>query len=493
MSHQQDNIIKHDKRLLWFGGVVAVVTIVLLMWFFSAPSVEQIIHPEPPQNQTLSTDKTPSASHQNLNSPTNAITTSDGKVLFRLAGSNTIGEKLAPNLVEHFIKSQGGYNLAWAKNPATLSQILKFQVRQSHYQIIIESHGSTTGFNALQQHDAEIVMSSRRIKKQELLDLFNPHGNLSKVGNEHIIALDGLAIIVNQNNNINSLSIEQVAKIFSGQITNWHQVGGANQNIEVYARDTHSGTRDTFDHLVLDKYAAELAANAIQLESSSELSQKVARNEAAVGFIGINYISHNKALAIYENQHTNALYPTLFTISSEDYALTRRLYLYTPTSSPTIVKDFAAFAISDAGQNIVENTGLVSQNISLEETYAVTGAPANYNKYAGKAQRLSVTLRFDYTEENLDNKGKRDLLRLLNYFERHPNKRVVLMGFSDNQGEATTKLNNSLKQAKIVAQALSSRGISVVDSLGFGSILPIASNDSIQGQERNRRVEVWVY
>src|SRR5690606_21177769 len=122
-------------------------------------------------------------------------------------------------------------------------------------------------------------------------------GDLSKIGNEHIIALDGLAIIVNQNNPLKAISTEMLARVFSGEISRWSELGGPELPIVLLARDDNSGTFDTFNSLVLKKYAKQLSAKAQRFESSTDLSVAVSQHEAAIGFIGLNYISYNKALA----------------------------------------------------------------------------------------------------------------------------------------------------------------------------------------------------
>jgi phosphate transport system substrate-binding protein len=317
-------------------------------------------------------------------------------------------------------------------------------------------------------------------------------GDLSKIGNEHIIALDGLAVIVNQNNTLKSISTEVLAKVFAGEIKSWKELGGADKPIVILARDDNSGTFDTFNSLVLKKFEKSLTNKARRFESSTELSVAVSQDETAIGFIGLDFISYNKALAISEGANTTPIYPTRFTISTEDYALSRRLYLYTPTSASQSAKDFAQFAISDQGQALVEQAGLISQNIKVEKVFAIENAPASYNRYAESGQRLSLNFRFNQGENDLDNKGKRDLERLIRFMEQHNGRRLVLMGFSDAVGAEETNADLAMRRAKVIERELVARGIPVMAVESYGELLPIANNDHDVGRERNRRVEVWV-
>lgn len=414
------------------------------------------------------------------------------EVAFRLHGSNTIGEKLAPALLESFLKEQGITDFTWIIGESLVEKTLSYNHNGKQLAIELHAHGSSTAFTDLKLSKADMGMASRRIKSAELNELKERLGPLNQVGNEHIIGLDGLAVIVNQNNPLKQLSSEALALVFSGEIDNWSQLGGIDKPITLYSRDKHSGTWDTFKSLVLKKYNKKLASHTSRFESSSELSTKVSQDENAIGFIGLNYVLHNKALAIAATKSTAPIFPTRFTVGTEDYALARRLYFYTPTSASPIVKSFAQFAISSKGQNIVAETGLISQNIKLEETYPQSNSPTRYNYYVKNGKRLSLNFRFDYATKDLDNKGKRDLHRLLNFMEQHNGRRIALLGFSDSIGAQLKNQNLSLKRAKSVELELTSRGIPVISVEGFGEALPIANNNTESGRKRNRRVEVWL-
>jgi phosphate transport system substrate-binding protein len=437
-------------------------------------------------------------------------------IAFRLHGSNTIGETLAPAMLEAFLRQQKATHLEWVSGKNAQERQLQFRLPDGRYRIELAAHGSGTAFAGLLQGSADIGMSSRPIHTEELDQLQAVAGDMSKIGNEHIIALDGLAIIVNQNNPVEQLSTAQLAQIFAGTLRNWQQLGGPNQPIRIMARDEQSGTFDTFSQLVLKKHSATLDKAAQRFESSRELSNAVSQHEGAIGFIGLNYVQHNKALAIYDAYTASAasaasadgavaspsavaaaiavpaIVPTRFTIGTEDYALTRRLFLYTPTQASQLVKDFAAFAISDAGQTIVAQHGLVALKIEASKVQAPAQAPALYKQYAQNAQRLSINFRFKQGDEELDNKGKRDLERLVRYLEAHPDKQLVLMGFSDSVGDDATNLALSRKRVAAVATALQRRGVPIAAEEAFGELLPVASNHSVAGQQRNRRVEVWL-
>ncbi|WP_445768720.1 phosphate ABC transporter substrate-binding/OmpA family protein [Rheinheimera sp.] len=472
-------------------AVVSVALAGLLgaaLWYFSAVVSEAtpIVVAQPNSAASTATPVAPEQSQE-----TAAVIPAAAPQL-RIHGSNTVGEKLAPVLIEAFLAQQGATAFNWQQQNAEVERLLSFTAGSQHQQVQLHAHGSSTAFKDLLGNKADIGMSSRRVTVDEVSKAKLNLGDLSKIGNEHIIALDGLAIIVNQNNPLKAISTEMLARVFSGEISRWSELGGPELPIVLLARDDNSGTFDTFNSLVLKKYAKQLSAKAQRFESSTDLSVAVSQHEAAIGFIGLNYISYNKALAISEGAATTPIYPTRFTVSTEDYALSRRLYLYTPTSASQLAKDFAQFAISEQGQALVEQTGLISQNIRIEKVFPTDGAPASYNQYAQSGQRLSLNFRFNYGENDLDNKGKRDLERLIRFMEQNSGRRLVLMGFSDSVGAVAKNGELAMRRAKAVERELVSRGIPVVAVESYGELLPVANNDTDAGRERNRRVEVWV-
>ncbi|MEJ6078211.1 phosphate ABC transporter substrate-binding/OmpA family protein [Vibrio sp. 1-Bac 57] len=411
----------------------------------------------------------------------------------RLHGSNTIGEHLAPALLTAYLKTMGVSEMRWLKGHSAVERQLQYTHNNKAYEIELQAHGSSTAFTDLANGGADLAISSRKIKDSEVALLKAQYGNLGLAGSEVIISLDGVAIIINKNNPLNSLTLLQLANIFSGEINNWKQLGGEDLSINVYARDINSGTWDSFKNLVFGDRDSILSPNASRYQSSSKLSDLIAKDKAGIGFIGLPYINNSKAISIAASVTSPPIYPTQFTVSTEDYPLSRRLYLYVPASSSEFIKRFTHFVTSAAGQKIVEQVGLVSQNIQLQGIYPNKQAPQIYNDYGEIAQRLSLNFRFQQGSNQLDSKGKEDLLRVVEYIRQHAGLRLVLMGFSDPSEEQNKQYQLSLKRAQIVEGELQARGLNITAVEGFGSQLPIASTKTVIGRSKNRRVEVWVF
>ena len=416
-----------------------------------------------------------------------------GKPLFRVHGSNTVGEKLTPRLVESYLMARGATDIKTEQGRTPTEKAVTAQLNGRIEFIEIHAHGSSTAFTDLLQGKAELGMSSRRIKEQERELLLAKSGDLTEPGSEHIIGLDGLAIVVNTKNPVGQLSIPQLVKIFSGEITNWSELGGTDLPITLYARDENSGTWDSFKSMVLDSSSASLALTAKRFESSTELSDSVAKDEGAIGFIGLPYVRRAKLLAISTTKTSKAILPTHFTVSTEDYPLARRLYFYLPQKNiNNEAEEFVKFSATERGQSIVEDIGLVSQNIKTGQPFNNNFYPEEMRSLTARSQRLSINFRFKDGSDELDTKGISDLDRLVKYVEVNSPRRVQLFGFSDSEGDKAENIELSLRRAQVVEQHLIARGIYPLVARGMGEAAPLASSKSEEGRRMNRRVEVWI-
>jgi len=213
------------------------------------------------------------------------------------------------------------------------------------------------GLPRLKKASADLAASSRPIKDSELVDL-EPLGDLKSPEAEQVIAIDGLAIILNPRNPLNTLNTEQLAQIFNGEINTWEALGGIGGTIHLYARDDQSGTYDTFKDLVLRLRGKPLAASAKRFESSEALSDAVSRDPQGIGFIGLPYVRQAKAVAIVDGD-SQPMLPLNSLIATEDYPLSRRLFFYLPPSSSNPwAKALVDFAQSSKGQAIVAANGV---------------------------------------------------------------------------------------------------------------------------------------
>ena len=419
-------------------------------------------------------------------------------IILTLRGSNTIGSELAPKLARAYLEQVGDSDVSVVRIEKVEDEVMVVGRRGDHQEAIyIAAHGSGTSAKGLAATKpgemADIGMSSRRINPEER-ELLKDKGDMTAVTNEHVLGLDGLATIVNVQNPVSVLTIKQLRDIFSGAVTDWgdKSIGGTPGAIHIYARDSNSGTYDTFNALVLR--GAKLRADAQRFEDSSTLSGAVDKDPGGIGFIGLPYVASNKALAVSENG-ASPIKPNRLTVATEDYALSRRLYLYTPATSPNpAVRRFIELALSPSGQKLVDETGFIALTIASEPVAHGPGTPPEYEALTKSAERLTTDFRFKFGSTDIDNRGQRDMRRLADYLanRRIAPGRLILVGFGDNVGAAAAVKKISEDRAKAVAALLKLEGITVGQVAGFGALLPVADNDTEQGREKNRRVEVFV-
>ncbi len=412
--------------------------------------------------------------------------------LFQVQGSNTVGANLMKNLLEDYFRAKGVEGVATQALAVENEYRVGGMVNGNAIYVDVAAHGSSTGFKALLAEAADLSMSSRPIKSKEVAQL-SDYGHMLGFDAEHVIAIDGLAVIVHDDNPIEQLNLQQIAGIFSGQITNWQEVGGDNLPINLYARDDKSGTWDTFKSLVLRKMY-KLSSSARRFESNDQLSDLVAADLGGIGFVGLASVRESRALLVSDSG-TTPLRPEKVSVATEDYALSRRLFLYTPPFLKTaLIEDFIRFVQTDAGQQQVESTGFISQALIATPSESFRQGPREYLEVTQSASRLSVNFRFAQGSATLDNKAQQDIQRLVAFMARDENqgKRITLVGFGDEKQTESRAIVLSKLRAVAVKSELRKQGISTEPVRGFGAYLPVASNTG-KGKIKNRRVEVWVH
>lgn len=413
----------------------------------------------------------------------------------RIQGSNTIGAALGPALVKGLMEDQGLLKVRGEITGHTNEQRIVGQTPQGR-QVVVEiaAHGSSTGFTALQAATADLAASSRPIKDSELIDL-ETLGDLKSPAAEQVIAIDGLAIILHPQNPLSQLNTEQLARIFSGEVSTWEDLGGIGGTIQLYARDDQSGTYETFKELVLNRRGKTLDGAAKRFESSEQLSDAVSQDPQGIGFIGLPYVRQAKAVAIVDGD-SQPMLPLNSLIATEDYPLSRRLFLYLPPSGQNPwATALVAFAQSSKGQAIVAANGFIAQSVQAMPVLVGAQMPDGYQAITRHAQRLSVNFRFEEGSASLDNKARQDLSRVLDYLRLHRklDKQVTLVGFGDAKSDPARADLLSKLRAMAVRRELVKNGVVLREIRGFGAEMPVAANSADEGRIKNRRVEVWVY
>ncbi len=242
--------------------------------------------------------------------------------------------------------------LAWAET---------YQVVKPDVPIAVTGGGSGTGIAALINGTVDIANASREMKESEIEEA-RQNGVTPQ---EHIVAFDALAVIVNENNPVSQLTIDQLADIFSGRIINWRDVGGNDAPIILVSRETNSGTHVYFLEQVVRKGDAEntdiFAPQTLLMPSSVGITSEVQRNPNAIGYDGLGYTdpAHEKLIAVAQDADSPYVTPSVASGADGSYPIARPLYMYTTGAANETINAYLEWIRGPEGQKIVADLGFV--------------------------------------------------------------------------------------------------------------------------------------
>lgn len=238
-----------------------------------------------------------------------------------------------------------------------------------HVSIAVTGGGSGVGISSLIDGDIDVANSSRPMRDTEVADL---EANTGEEAYAVRFAVDGVAVVVNENNPLDELTMDQIGAIYRGEITNWSEVGGEDQEITLYGRQSTSGTYHFFMELVVQDDYSERKRN---MAGTSDIVAAVVSDLGGIGYAAIGYANEDgvKALSVAADENSPAFDPTVLeNVTSGDYPLTRPLYQYVAGKPGGALLDFFLFEVSEEGQAIVLEEGF----------YPITAADIEFNKDA---------------------------------------------------------------------------------------------------------------
>lgn len=229
-----------------------------------------------------------------------------------------------------------------------------YMKKDSSASISVTGGGSGVGLTSLLDGTTDIAMASRDLKTEEKLKFSEKKKDIAQV----VIAFDALSVIVNPGNKVDRLTREQIEKIYTGEIRNWKEVGGDNEPIVAYSRESSSGTFEFFKEQVMEK--KNYAANVLSMPATGAIVQSVSQTKGAIGYVGMAYETKGiKNISVsYDNGKTYVA-PSLEAAKNKSYPISRPLFYMYDKSNEEKVKAFVDYAISDEGQKIVAEIGYV--------------------------------------------------------------------------------------------------------------------------------------
>ncbi len=436
-----------------------------------------------------------------------------------ITGSDAIGLGMMPLLMTGFAASMDAdaelRNTGAGQTLATLIGDSGYGEEIGSY--LVSATSDEAGFASLLEGKANVGMSSRRITKEEARALRAAGaGNMVSPDQERIVAVDSMVVVTHPSNPVQELTIEQLRGIFSGQITNWREVGGNDHPINTITREKGTASYDFFMSFLFDGETPNNLPQGIA-DDDQEVSNVVYLDRNAIGYVGFAFQRGAQPVKLI-NECGMAATPDAFSANTEEYALNRRMYLYNRSDNlDDASKAFLDFAISEEADGVIGKSGFIdlgilsrSQNWTDDRAIALTAAAAAYDAgfESGVMQemldemveydRLSTTFRFRTGSSKVDEKAKLDMERLIAYLELAPEgTEINFVGFTDDVGAFAANRRLSIGRATQVLRDVQVAANGRLDHIkmstsGYGEVAPSACNITDRGRSINRRVEVWM-
>lgn len=433
-----------------------------------------------------------------------------------IAGSDTLALGMMPLLISGFAAAIDAE--AELRNTGVPGQTLASIVGDSGYgdelgTYLVTSTSTEDAFDALMNGEAKIGLASRRIQPSEARELkADGAGNMIRPNQERVVAVDSLVVITHPSNPVGEIAIEDLRKIYSGEISNWSELGGPDLEINIVGINEGDTTREFFDNRVLGDGATSIVSTVVA--DDQEMAAAVNGDPGAVGYVGYAFQRGAKALTLV-NECGIPTVPDAFSAKTEEYPLGRRMYLYNRADRiDDAAQSFLDYAISAEADGVVAKSGFIDLGIA-RRPQTMDGGRANMLLSSGSDafeagvmremvsemvdyDRLSTTFRFRTGSSRMDEKAQLDMRRLINFLEDMPEgTQVKFVGFTDDDGafEANRALSET-RAAEVMEQiqeAAEDRLAQIdFETLGFGEIAPSACNVTNEGKAINRRVEVWI-
>ncbi|MEO0361522.1 MAG: substrate-binding domain-containing protein, partial [Pseudomonadota bacterium] len=335
--------------------------------------------------------------------------------------------------------------------------------------IALSRGAADDAFDALLSGDSQVIVTSRRPSEDERTSFAAAGlGEVLSEEREVVLALDGFAVLVSSENDARSIAVEEIATVFSGQTTNWADLGGPNAPIRVIMSNADAEAADYFERNVLGPLGLSLAANIERLDTDAAVADAVEADPLAIGLASVVATEDSHTLPVRLACGLTSE-PSFFSVKAEEYPLSRRLFLYARGDQlPTEAERLIDYSRTAAGQLNVAEVGLVDQGVvtrnlsdlggrlatALVEARDVGGVVQLRNMALEliDAEQLSTTLRFRSASAQLDSKALQDVERLATLFSSpdYQDKEILLAGFTDSVGRLDLNLVLANRRAEQV-------------------------------------------
>ncbi len=435
-----------------------------------------------------------------------------------ISGSQTMAEVLMPALIEGFAlrngyqttrlsdsKQQFSYHIT---DPAADRLLGKF-----HF----DASSADEGFADLLANEADVAMSLREVRLDEAARGRDAGlGDLRDGKRGKVISLDALVPVVAPGNPVTAISPANLARVFSGKITNWIDLGGPDAPIGLYVPSAKSGLSQAIEDQLLTPVGLSFAPTVTRFDRNDALADAIVRDPFSIGIVSYAEVGNASKLTL-TGPCGFSLDVSRRAVKTEDYPLTAPMFLYTPARRlPKLARNFLTYIRSPAAQIVIRRAGFVDQTPEEIPTALQGNRLANAVGAAGKEvsltelqdmvdtlsshRRLTTSFRFRAGSAHLDAQSQSNVLLLARMLEAgaFDARKVMFVGFSDGDGPAAAnraigqKRAESVRKAVVAAAETANLDRLDISAVSYGEAMPMACDNSAWGRGVNRRVEVWV-
>lgn len=400
-------------------------------------------------------------------------------------GSTTIGLDLIPQLAESYLMD----NLGAKRKSVTQSRngqphIIKGYLPDRTLRIDILPNETDNGIRDLINGICDIAMASRPITEIEKIQAIDAKkGNLTSYECEFDLGLDFIIPIINSGNeDIDSIDVNDLSDIFSGEKTHWiaFSRSAPSKKIKRFVRDKESGTHRVFENL-LNQYAntnIQIHRNTIDLiecKNHNEVRQGVSENVSAIGYVSSNYRGSNNKLNVYKD--------------SQKLDFSRHVYLYLPRNNKRIqnaliAKDFISYIYTETAKRICKGMGY--KPLDKEKEIII---PEEYLKNKIRKELLPITLYFSFASAKPNPAEVKKAIKELK-LPKYKDRDIFLSGFTDDIGSISANIVLSSLRAQNVWYAFKEKGIECKSITGYGERYTKDLTET--ERKKNRCVEIWL-
>ncbi|SMX41360.1 phosphate ABC transporter substrate-binding/OmpA family protein [Octadecabacter ascidiaceicola] len=420
----------------------------------------------------------------------------------RLVGASRMGDLLLPALVDVYARDSG-LNVR--------EDVQGFQLLRSDgtavFKISISIEPQDQAFSTFVNHNADALLSMRELRDSELVTAADAGlGPLNFARHARILALDALVPVVSATSDVRSISMADLTA----------ELAGTGGQFEVHFQADTEGQIQGFEDRFMRPFGLQLEQPGVAHENLESLLAAVAQGANGLSLVPFGSTQSTQPLALNGPCGLQAE-ARFLTMKTEDYPLTFPMFIYLPQRRQhPQVDDFLDWLRSPSAQLVIRRAGFVDlaavpiplgrQGDRLASAIANAGVEIQLEELQRMVRllsprvRMSSTFRFEPGSTRLDGQSRSNVMQLAQAIRdgRFGGRELMLVGFSDGRGPAAANRDLSFARAEAVLRDLShALGGSFpanvqVETEAFGEALPMACDDTIWGQQTNRRVELWV-